>query len=93
MCVLVRESMSLGVGFRISKPHTIPCLLSLIDDHGSDMSPQFLASTAMPLFAIMDSKSLVFDTSKTAFQNTQDTICKTHETQEERSKCGYFYPS
>jgi hypothetical protein len=27
-------------------------------------------------------------------QNTQDTICKTHETQEEgRTKCGYFDPS
>jgi hypothetical protein len=25
--------------------------------------------------------------------STQDTICKTHETQEERRpKCGYFYP-
>jgi hypothetical protein len=27
-------------------------------------------------------------------QSTQDTICKTHETQEEgRQKCGYFDPS
>ena len=27
-------------------------------------------------------------------QNTQDTICKTHETQEEeRQKCGHFDPS
>jgi hypothetical protein len=26
-----------------------------------------------------------------ATQNTQDTICKTHETQEERPKCGYFF--
>ena len=25
-------------------------------------------------------------------QNTQDTICKTHETQEGRPKCGYFLP-
>ena len=40
-----------------------------------------------------DMYSLISDISPEA-QNTQDTICKTHETQEEgRPKCGYFDPS
>jgi hypothetical protein len=40
-----------------------------------------------------DMHSLIVDISPEA-QNTQDTICKTHEAQEEgRPKCGFFNPS
>jgi hypothetical protein len=58
-----------------------------------DLEDIILCEVTQPQKNKHDMHSLRMDISPEA-QNTQDTVCKPHETQEEgRPKCGYFDPS
>jgi hypothetical protein len=62
-------------------------------DKWMDLEDIILSEGTQSQKNIHDKHLLVSDISPKA-HNTQDAICKTHETQEEgRPKCGYFNPS
>jgi hypothetical protein len=62
-------------------------------DNWMDLEDIILSEVTQSQKNTHDMHSLIVDFSPEA-QNTQDTICKTHKTQEEgRPNCGHFDPS